>query len=61
MPVRITPTPPGGRPLAAPTLAALHARLDAEIAEIRRSVEAAPYPIDPILGDHSRIASMAAA
>lgn len=61
MSVRITPTPAGGNALPAQSLVNLHARLDAEIAEIRRSVEAALYPIDPILGDHSRVSSMAAA
>lgn len=61
MPVRITHTPAGGSALPAQSLVALHARLDAEIAEIRRSVEAASYPVDPILGDHSRVSSMAAA
>lgn len=58
---RITPTPAGGIARPARSLTTLHARLDAEIAEIRRSVETAPYPADPILGSHSRITSMAAA
>jgi hypothetical protein len=61
MPVRITPTPPSGATMPARGLDLLHTKLDAEIAEIRRSVEAAEYPADPILGEHSRAASMAAA
>ncbi len=60
MSVRIT-SPIGGTAAPARSLSVLYARLDAEIEAIRRSVETADYPLDPILGAHSRLASMGAA
>lgn len=60
MPVRIT-SPAGGTAVSARSLSALHTKLDGEIEAIRRSVETADYPVDPILGAHSRLSSMSAA